>query len=90
MRFHSCAEDAVFSAAEHLDYPQIGGRRGHPGSGHHQSARGTGLKAGEVVSTGTCNGLDAVHPGDVAWADFGALGAVEIEFELQERLDDGR
>ncbi len=47
----------------------------------HQSAAGRGLKAGEIVSTGTCTGLDAVHPGDVVRADFGALGTVEIAFE---------
>lgn len=48
---------------------------------NHQSARQLGLKAGEVVSTGTCTGLDAVHPGNVARADFGALGTVEVTFE---------
>ena len=48
---------------------------------NHLSARGIGLKAGEIVSTGTCTGLDAVHPGDVALADFGPLGAVEISFK---------
>ena len=47
---------------------------------NHQSARKVGLKAGEIVSTGTCTGLDSVHPGDIARADFGKLGAVEIEF----------
>ena len=49
---------------------------------NHQSTRRVGLKAGEIVSTGTCTGLDSVHPGDVAHADFGTLGAVEIEFKL--------
>jgi 2-keto-4-pentenoate hydratase len=48
---------------------------------NHQSARQRGLRAGEIVSTGTCTGVDAVHPGDVVQADFGALGAVEISFE---------
>ncbi len=45
-----------------------------------QSAAGRGLQAGEVVSTGTCTGLDAVAPGDSVRADFGILGAVEIAF----------
>jgi 2-keto-4-pentenoate hydratase len=47
---------------------------------NHQSAAGQGLRAGEIVSTGTCTGLDAVHPGDVVRADFGVLGTVEISF----------
>jgi 2-keto-4-pentenoate hydratase len=47
---------------------------------NHMSAVGRGLRAGEIVSTGTCTGLDPVQPGDVARADFGALGAVEIAF----------
>lgn len=49
---------------------------------NHLLARSVGLKAGEIVSTGTCTGLDSVHPGDLACADFGTLGAVEIEFKL--------
>jgi 2-keto-4-pentenoate hydratase len=48
---------------------------------NYQSTRQVGLEAGEIVSTGTCTGLDTVHPGDVARADFGALGTVEISFE---------
>lgn len=48
---------------------------------NHQSRAGRGLKAGEIVSTGTCTGLDPVHAGDVALAEFGALGKVEIAFE---------
>ena len=47
---------------------------------NQQSAAGRGLKAGEIVSTGTCTGLDAVRPGDHARADFGELGMVEILF----------
>jgi 2-keto-4-pentenoate hydratase len=49
---------------------------------NHQSTRRVGLKAGEIVSTGTCTGLDPVQPGDLACADFGTLGAVEIVFKL--------
>lgn len=47
---------------------------------NEQSAAGLGLKAGEIVSTGTCTGLDAVMPGDGVRADFGILGEVEISF----------
>jgi 2-keto-4-pentenoate hydratase len=48
---------------------------------NEQSAAGQGLKAGEVISTGTCTGLDAVQPGDVVQAEFGSLGMVDIMFE---------
>ncbi len=48
---------------------------------NQQSRRGRGLKAGDVVSTGTCTGLDPVAPGDQVSADFGALGTVDIVFE---------
>ena len=48
---------------------------------NQQSRRGRGLKAGDVVSTGTCTGLDPVAPGDQVTADFGTLGSVDISFE---------
>jgi 2-keto-4-pentenoate hydratase len=48
---------------------------------NQQSAAGRGLKAGEIVSTGTCTGLDSVAPGDRVQADFADLGIVEISFE---------
>ena len=47
---------------------------------NQQSRWGRGLRAGEMISTGTCTGIDPVHPGDKAVADFGALGTVEITF----------
>ena len=47
---------------------------------NQQSAAGRGLKSGEIVSTGTCTGLDPVRPGDHVQADFGDLGRVEIQF----------
>ena len=47
---------------------------------NQQSALGRGLKAGEIVATGTCTGLDTVASGNRARADFGSLGSVEIAF----------
>jgi 2-keto-4-pentenoate hydratase len=47
---------------------------------NQQSAAGRGLKFGEIISTGTCTGLDAVQPGDRVRADFDQLGVVEIAF----------
>lgn len=51
---------------------------------NQQSRAGRGLKAGEIVSTGTCTGLDPVAAGDTAVADFGCLGRVEIRFATFE------
>jgi 2-keto-4-pentenoate hydratase len=45
---------------------------------NQQSRFGRGLLAGDIVSTGTCTGLDRVAPGDHAVADFGSLGCVEL------------
>lgn len=47
---------------------------------NHLRATGRGLNAGEIVTTGTCTGVDPVEPGDRAVADFGDLGRVEIAF----------
>ena len=48
---------------------------------NQQSKSGRGLKAGDIVSTGTCTGLDGVKPGDHVLADFGSLGCVEAKFQ---------
>lgn len=47
----------------------------------HLSNRRIDLKAGEIVATGTCTGLDPVQPGDVVEADFGDFGSVVVAFE---------
>jgi 2-keto-4-pentenoate hydratase len=44
------------------------------------SALGIGLKAGEVVTTGTCVKPLEVGPGDAASADYGRLGRVSLSF----------
>jgi 2-keto-4-pentenoate hydratase len=41
---------------------------------------GVGLKAGEVVTTGTCVAPLPLHEGDIAIADFGVLGRVSLSF----------
>jgi 2-keto-4-pentenoate hydratase len=48
---------------------------------NHLSSRGLGLAAGDVIATGTCTGLDPVRRGDVARADFGALGTVTVALD---------
>lgn len=45
-----------------------------------RSQFGQGLRRGEIVSTGTCTGLDRINNGDQVMADFGTLGRVEITF----------
>jgi len=47
---------------------------------NQQNKRGLGLRAGEVVTTGTCTGLVPVSAGQTAIADFGALGPVSVRF----------
>ena len=39
-----------------------------------------GLRAGDIVMTGTCGGILPITPGDEARADFGALGVVRASF----------
>jgi 2-keto-4-pentenoate hydratase len=43
------------------------------------SGIGVALRAGEVVTTGTCIVPLPIAPGDRVRADFGALGDVEIQ-----------
>lgn len=47
---------------------------------NQQARMGRGLKAGDIISTGTCTGIAQVRPGDTAVADFGSLGRVELTF----------
>lgn len=42
--------------------------------------RGQGLRAGEVVTTGTCIDVYFAAPGDRLCADFGPLGKVDVNF----------
>ena len=44
------------------------------------SARGRGLEAGEIVSTGTCTGHCFCDRGDHVSVDFGPLGVVSAHF----------
>lgn len=39
-----------------------------------------GLRAGDIIMTGTCAGLIPIKPGDKASADFGAVGKVTAQF----------
>jgi len=45
-----------------------------------RAKRGEGLKAGQVVTTGTCIVPAKIAPGDSVVADFGELGRVGARF----------
>lgn len=47
---------------------------------NHPELGARGLKAGDVVTTGTCTGIKPLSPGDEAEADYGALGMVRARF----------
>ena len=57
--------DPVSGVAWLANHPELGAR---------------GLKAGDVVTTGTCTGITPLSPGDEAEADYGALGKVRARF----------
>ncbi|MFQ5763564.1 MAG: 2-keto-4-pentenoate hydratase, partial [Rhodospirillales bacterium] len=48
---------------------------------NHLSRLGDGIRAGQVVSTGTCTGVTPIKPDEALVADFGDLGRVEVRFE---------
>jgi 2-keto-4-pentenoate hydratase len=41
---------------------------------------GVTLRAGEVVTTGTCHPPLPIQPGDTCAVDFGVLGSVSVGF----------
>jgi 2-keto-4-pentenoate hydratase len=45
----------------------------------HLSARGIGLQAGDVITTGSCAGLHMIAPGQRATATFTGLGSVTLQ-----------
>ena len=64
------------TAAEALDHPMA------PLTwlANELSHTGVGLKAGQMVSTGTLTGMLAPRPGEVFVADFGPFGSVTVTF----------
>jgi 2-keto-4-pentenoate hydratase len=46
----------------------------------HPALSERGLRAGDLIMTGTCTGITPVSPGDRAVADFGAMGEVSVSF----------
>jgi 2-keto-4-pentenoate hydratase len=59
---------------------------GHPLEGvlwlaNHRSRLGDGLRAGDIVSTGSLTGIQWTKPGDEAVADYGVLGTVRVHLD---------
>lgn len=46
----------------------------------NKQRKAAGLKAGEIVSTGSCTKIHPVQVRDTAYADFGTLGGVAVTF----------
>ena len=44
------------------------------------AAAGEGLRAGQVITTGSCTGVFVAETGDRIHADFGTFGEVELTF----------
>jgi 2-keto-4-pentenoate hydratase len=47
---------------------------------NHLAGLGTGLRAGEIVTTGSCNGMRKVAAGGAVRVEFAGLGAAEVRF----------
>lgn len=45
---------------------------------NHKNLRGRGLKAGDIITTGTCTGMTPLSAGDHAHADLGRLGQLRV------------
>jgi 2-keto-4-pentenoate hydratase len=52
---------------------------------NHLSRRAIGLRAGDLVTTGSCTGITMVEAGAKVRADFGQLGEVVVRFGPLER-----
>ena len=47
---------------------------------NHLSARGIALRAGQVITTGSCNGIRFLGPGQRVRIDFAGLGSATVGF----------
>jgi 2-keto-4-pentenoate hydratase len=50
---------------------------------NHVAARCGGLRAGQIVTTGSCTGMLFAEPGETVKAEFPGLGEVETVFRVQ-------
>jgi 2-keto-4-pentenoate hydratase len=49
---------------------------------NHSTGRTGGLRAGDMITTGSITGITFAKPGAIVVADFGRLGTVRLEFPL--------
>ena len=75
----------LYLAGHYIKSGKAAAAMGHPVTSltwmlNWASEQGRPVRAGDVVSTGTCTGHLFAAPGDVVRADFGPLGAVEARF----------
>jgi 2-keto-4-pentenoate hydratase len=90
-----CADFRGLDLAAHEVVSSVNGREASRGTGANVGGSplasltwlanelgrwGRGLATGDVVTTGCCMDVLPLRPGDVAEADFGALGRVRVEF----------
>ena len=70
-------------------HPVFQGRGGHPQGdpliplvwlANHLSMHGRGLRAGELVTTGSCCGVQSVAPEQTATVHFAGLGSAVVTF----------
>jgi 2-keto-4-pentenoate hydratase len=47
---------------------------------NHKAMAGRGLRAGDLIMTGSCTGMHPLNAGDQVTGDFGPLGKVEATF----------
>ena len=50
---------------------------------NHKNLRGRGLKAGDVITTGTCTGMTPLSAGDEVHADYGRMGQLKMRLVAQ-------
>jgi len=50
---------------------------------NHKNFRDRGLKAGDVITTGTCTGMTPLRASDHAYADLGRLGQLSMRLVVQ-------
>jgi 2-keto-4-pentenoate hydratase len=75
----------LYLAGHYIKSGKAAAAMGHPVTSltwmlNWASEHGRPVRAGDVVSTGTCTGHLFAAPGDAVRADFGPLGAVEARF----------
>lgn len=87
-RRHDLAAAVVTLSIDGVERRRGSGREvlGHPlhalaWLANRRAAEGAPLKAGDIVTTGSCTGMTVIAAGTTHTADFGPLGQVEVSFD---------